>query len=993
MRNFTSTRRNLTTSASLAALLIVVPAHAQDAGEPASVMEADGSEAEDAAIVVTGSRIARPELDAAVPVAVVGREQIALEGATNVQDILNELPQVGIGTTRTNSNFLTAANGVATIDLRNLGENRTLVLVNGRRFVAGLAGNSAVDVNNIPTDFLERVEVTTGGGSAVYGSDAVAGVVNFILRDSFEGIQVRGQAGITERGDNARYAVSVTGGTTFGADDRGNALLNFSYDRDEGLRSSSRSISDQDCFLNPTPEGPDGCGPATFSSFSPQGRFQLFDAVGNAVPILAGGESRFSFDDQNGLIIGPGAGFNRNAERLISTPVERYLVSGITNFEITDDIQVFAEGTYVKVKSLSRIEPLALGTVDIFDGSPEQGTGIPLSNVFIPAPIQAAITARNTDADPTNDVTTLDFRRRQNEVFDRSNTNDRDTYRAAVGVRGNLTDQFKFEASYVYGRLKDFTASQDIDNARYRNALDSEIGPDGQPRCRSASARADGCVPINLFGFGTASPAASAYVQAVVPKSETITNEQQVASASISGKIPLFEAGPLGIAFGSEYRKEKSVDDLDILTNTGGNSGNQIPDTLGSFDVWEVFGELDVPLLADRPFFHDLRILGAARYSDYSTVGGVFSWNAGAEWAPIPDLRLRGVYAVANRAPNIGELFSAPAETFPTGISDPCEGITAATPGAIATACRAIPGVNGVIAANGSFTYELADIQTINGFDGGNLNLKEEEAKTITVGGVFTPRFIQGLSLTVDYFDIKIKDAIGNVPRPTTITQCLLTGDPVFCANVIRFANTGRLQTINAQLINVADIRTRGIDANLSYRTKPGFFEDDNLNINVLYTHLLTLEQVSFPGGDVEENRGQLDGAGRLGAGFKDKASARVTYGAGGTSFSWQVNYLGKIKDTLATEDVPEPFDGDPGLDALNSVGARFYHDIQLRQRIGELRDGSQFEFFVGVDNLFDKDPPFLPSGFASSITGSETAADTYDPFGRRFYAGAQFRF
>lgn len=991
---FNRSRAELNIGAAGIALILALAstsAYAQDEGA-----QAGSEDANEAAIVVTGSRIARPELDAAVPVAVVNRAQLDLEGATNVQDILSELPQVGIGTTRTNSNFLTSANGVATIDLRNLDEKRTLVLVNGRRFVAGLAGSSAVDVNNIPTDFIERVEVTTGGGSAVYGSDAVAGVVNFVLRDSFEGIQARAQYNITERGDNARYAASLTAGTKFGADDQGNFLINLSHDKDKGLASRKRSISDQDCFLNPEPEGPLGCGPAFYSSYSPQGRFRLLDANGNPVGILAGGESRFSFVPGNTLVIGTGAGFNRNAQRLISTPVERYLASAIANYDIGENLTLFAEGTYAKVKSLSRIEPLALDATDIYDGSAAQGQGIPITNPFIPAAIRAAIAARNSDADPANDVNALNFRRRQNEVFDRSNTADRDTYRAVFGVRGDLSERFKFEASYTYGQLKDFTASEDIDNARYRNALDAETGPGGVIQCRSAAARADGCVPINLFGFGTASPAASAYVRAVVPKSERINNKQQVLSGSVSGSIPLFAAGPLGLAAGAEYRKEESVDDLDILTNTGGNSGNQIPDTAGEFDVKEVFGEVDIPLLADRPFFHDFRVLGAVRYSDYSTVGGVVSWNVGAEWAPVPDLRFRGVYAVANRAPNIGELFSAPSETFPTGISDPCEGVSATgfnagtTTSGQAAACRALPGfannVNDPLNPTpGRFFYTLADIQTVNGFDGGNIALKEEEATTLTIGGVFTPSFIPGLSLTVDYFDIKIEDAVGTIPRETSIGQCLQTADAAFCNNVIRFANTGRLRTINAQLLNVADIRTRGIDANLTYRTDLGLFADDRLDINILYTRLLKLEQTSFPGSPLEENVGQLDGAGRLGAGFKDKASGRFTYSAGGTSFSWQVNYLGKIRDTLGDD----PY-GDPDLQELNTVGAQFYHDIQLRQRIG---DNNQFEFYLGVDNLLDNDPPFLPSGFASSITGAETAADTYDPFGRRFYAGVQVRF
>lgn len=955
--------------------LASVTAHAQEAPS------VDAGEED--VIVVTGSRIARPEIEAPTPIAVVSSAEIQQDAAVNVQDILTEMPQVGIGTTRTNSNFLTGANGVATVNLRNLDEDRTLVLVNGRRFIAGLAGSSAVDINNIPTDFVERIEVVTGGQSAVYGSEAIAGVVNFILKDKFEGISVRGQAGLTSRSDNPRYMMSITGGTSFGADDRGSVLLNFTYDKDEGLFSRKRGISDQDCFLNASP---DECGPDFYSSYAAQGRFELLDAAGERNDAFGGG--LFTFDPSNNLVEGfpSGSGYNRNAARRISVPVERYLASGIFNYELTDNIRAYSEVTYSKVKSSSQIEATPLDYTDIYT----DGQGIPITNPFIPAAVQAAIAARNSDGDPTNDVTSLGFRRRQVEVFTRSNTNDRDTWRAVVGLDGSITDKWNFDVSYVYGHMRDLTLSQDIDNARYRNALDA-IELDGQIVCRSASARAEGCVPINLFGYNTASPEASAYVQAVVPKSEEITNKQHVVTAAISGTPFSLPAGDVGVAFGAEYRKESSVDDLDILTNTGGNSGNQIPDTRGSYDVWEGFAELSIPILRDKPFFEELTVNGAARYSDYSTVGNVFSWNAGLEWEPVRGFRFRGGYAVANRAPNISELFSAPSETFPSDVNDPCIGVSATsfnpgtTTAALAAACRALPGFANNIAGSpdGSFFYELADIQGINGFDGGNINLNEETAKTITLGAVWTPPQVRGLSVSVDYFDIKIEDAIGLVERDVTVRECLESGDPAFCNNVIRSAATGRLQTINAQLINVADIKTRGIDVAVRYSAPIGLRPDDRFDFSLLYTYLLKLEKTPFPGADTEEYRGQLDGEGRQGAGFKHKASGRLAYTAGPVTLSWQVNYLGKIVDTIGGY-------GDAALDRLNSVPAQWYHDVQLRWAVGEKRD---FEFYVGADNLFDNNAPFLPSGFASNITGTETAADTYDPFGRRFYAGFRANF
>lgn len=951
----------------VAAIFAPAPAAAQDAAAQPDAISVD--QLADEEIVVTGSRIPRPDLDSTVPVAVVGAIDLQRDAAVNVQDTLQELPQVGIGSSRTNTNFLTAGNGVATVNLRNLGSDRTLVLVNGRRFIAGLAGTSSVDLNNIPTDFIERIDVVTGGSSAVYGSDAVAGVVNFILKEKFDGVQVRGQYNLTDEGDNPRYFTSITAGTSFGGDDRGSFIGNFSYDKDTGLLSRKRSISAQDCFY-------DLCGPGAYSSFSPQGRFQLLGATGAAQNAFRGG-SLFSFNTDNGLIAGAGAGFNRNAVRRISTPVERYLATGIFNYELVDDIKAFAEVTYARVKSKSEIEPLALANDDIYDGD-AQGIGIPIDNPFIPAEVRAAIAARNSDANTANDVRFIGFRRRQNEVFDRSNNNSRDTWRVATGVRGDFLTDWRFELSYVFGHFKDDTSSEDIDNNRYRNALDAEIGPNGQSQCRSAAARAEGCVPINLFGFNTASPAASAYVEAVVPKSEIITNEQHVLSGNVAGNLFRLPAGPVGVAIGAEYRREKSFDDLDVLTNTGGNSGNQIPDTRGKFNVKEVFGELRVPLLAETPFFNYLGVNGAARYSDYSqgNVGSVFSWNAGAEWEPVAGIRFRGVYAKANRAPNISEFASSPAETF-AGVNDPCDGVTAGGSTAIDTACRAIPAIARAIAANGAFEYTLADIQGINGFVGGNPDLGEETAKTITAGVVIRPRQVRGLGLTVDYFDIKIKDAIGTVGRNLSVEQCLVTGLPAFCNNVIRDNNTGFVRTVNDQLVNIAGLRTKGIDVGLRYGFPLRAIGDGRLDLTGNYTYLINNKEQANPAAPVR------DFAGTVGL-SEHKGTARAAYLQGGFTASWQVTYLSKVIGDLDLVD-------DPDAASLNSVGDRWYHDVQLRYDVGENRE---FAFYLGVDNLFESKPPFLPgTPFTNSPTGTETAADVYDPFGRRFYVGAQVRF
>lgn len=959
----------------LAALALAAPAFAQDeAGVDSETEEAAAPEA----IVVTGSRIARSEIDGPVPVVTIGAETILTDGAQNISDILNELPQVGIGTTRTNTNFLTSGTGIATVNLRGLGSSRTLTLVNGRRFIGGFAGDSAVDLNNIPTDLIERVEVVTGGSSAVYGSDAVAGVVNFIMKDRFEGISVRAQASITEEGDNPRQYVSVTGGTSFGADDRGSFMANFSYDRDGGLRSRDRAISAEDC---------NGliCGPAAYSSFAPQGQFQLRGPNGEIRSALAGGRSTFSFNPDNSLAVIPGLGavgfgYNRNGDRYISVPLERYLASGIGSYEISDNVTAFTEVTWARTISNSRIEPFALDiTNDIYfrDIDP---FGIPVTNPFIPAEVAAAIAAANSDADPTNDIDSISGRRRQNDVFDRSNQVERQTWRVAAGLRGDV-GRFKWEGSFVYGHLNDFNSSQDIDNNRYRNALNAvRVGPGNvlgvDIVCSDAAARAEGCIPLNLFGYNTADPRAASYVQAVVPKSEEVTNEQYVVNATISGPLFALPGGDVGIAAGVEYRRESTFNDLDILTNTGGNSGNLIPDLSGKFDVWEVFGEVNVPLLSERPFFEYLGLIGAARYSDYSTIGGVFSWNAGAEWAPTNDIRIRGMYAVANRAPNISELFSAPSETF-AAVNDPCDGTTATNDlGGLGATCRAIPGVAAAIAADGTFNYTLADLQGINGFVGGNQNLQEETAKTITIGAVVTPSFVRGLSLTVDYYDIKIDGAIATLGRNNSIQRCLETNLPVFCDNVIRDANTGFITTVNGQLINVAGLQNRGVDVGLRYRTAVGLTENDSFSFSGNYTYLIDAKTQTDP---TEE---AVDSAGTFGRTFSTHTfTVRGTYEVDAVRLSWQTNFLS------GGDYVRDFVNADPGVVALNRISDYATHDAQLGFDVGE-----EMTFFLNVDNVFDKKPQYLPGAQFGTPTGLETAAD-FDVIGRRFTAGARVRF
>lgn len=917
------------------------------AAAPSQAQEADGLEQ----VIITGSRIARTEVESSVPVQVVTAELLDSQGSQNVADILAELPSFGTaGFSRANSNFLTSGNGVSTLNLRNAGDQRTLVLINGRRVVAGIGGSSSVDINNIPTDLIDGIEIITGGASAVYGSEAVAGVVNFRLKNDFQGFEFRGQSGQTTESDTDRYMGSLTAGFNLG--ERGNITANLTWDKDVGLRSKNRAISANDRPFR--------------SGFPPQGRF--FAA------------SQWTFDSNNNLINWRGNaidGFNRNAERYIAVPLERMLLTALGNYQLTDNIEVFFEGSYADTKSRSRLEPLATANDDARTPTGDPYAGLTLDNPFIPAAIR--------DEMIDNGINNLQFFKRMNGVFDRSNRNDREFERVVLGVRGTVFEDWKWDVYVNASKTTDFTFSETGLRDRYFFALDAIADPmTGAPICRDAAARAAGCQPFNPFGFNSVSAAAAAYLtnngQALDTYRATI--EQKVAAANLVGELWELPAGAIKIAAGLEHRREDSAEKYSAETQAGNTLGNALSNTEGDYSVTEAYLEGIVPV------FDSLDLELAGRVGDYTTVGDVFSWKAGLIWQAMDGLRFRGVYSVATRAPNIGELFLGPSQTFPSGLVDPCVGVgaTTAPPGtsaAVASYCRALPGFAANIAANMGVFFEdpNRDNQSIQGFDRGNPLLNEETAKTLTLGLVWTPEALPGLQVTLDWFDIEIDDGIANVPRQFIIDQCaesggtsdlcsFITREP---ANPVRARGPGTLYNIDSGPVNAAVIETAGVDlgARWSYTFKNGHKFNTSLN----YTYLDKLNLQPLAGAPVEVNKGQLNGDGRLGAGFEHRANLNLGYQIGGFKATWRLNYQSSIVDTLP--------------DVL-PIGAYVYNDMQVRYTWG---DDDKYGIYFGVDNVFDKKPPLVEQNFASNITGTETAAESYDPIGRFMYVGLEFKF
>jgi iron complex outermembrane recepter protein len=913
-----------------------------------------------AEIVVTGSRIARPDIEASTPVQVLSSQAIDMQGSQNISDILAELPAVGTpGLSRTNSNFLTASNGVSTVNLRNMQDQRTLVLVNGRRVVAGVGGTSIVDVNNIPTDLIESVQVLTGGASAVYGSEAVAGVVNFILKDDYEGLNVRAQTGASGEGDAERHLFSITGGLNIG--DRGNVTGNVQYDRDFGLRSRNRAISAND---NPARSG-----------LPPQGRFPF--------------ESDWTFSPDNVLQPTFDAavnGFNRNAERYIAVPLERTLVTVLGNYQLTDSIKLFAEGSYSKMESNSSLEPLATDNSDAVlpDGTILQG--LSRDNPFIPAPILAEMDAV---AAATGEEQFLPMIKRMSGVFDRSNQNDRDFYRAVVGLSGDFAGDWHWDAYYNRSQTKESTASETALRDRYFFALDAIADPTtGQPVCRDAAARAAGCAPFNPFGFDSVSREAADYITAGgIKDTYDAKIQQDVVAANITGPVFDVPAGAVMIAAGAEYRKEQSEEIYSLETQAGNTMGNALSNTDGEYNVREAYIETVVPLITDAPFARSWEFEAAYRIGDYSTVGTVDSWKVGTTWAPIDDLRFRAVYSVATRAPSIGELFAGANQTFET-VPDPCEAAVSQA-GAVGDYCRSLPGIAQQLANTGGFEYTLSDEQSMEGLNRSNPDVNEEQAKTWTVGLVLTPQAFRNFTMSIDYFQIEIEDAIQLVSRSFILNTCVnsLGTDPL-CSLVTREAvgtprprTPGTVFSIDTLQLNAAAIETAGVDVALGYALEFGGAQ--RLNVSLAYTYLdkLTLQQQ--PDLPAENEKGQLDSPARLGAGFEHRANLGLNYSWDRLSASWRMNYLSAIKDTLEENGPSVPAN-------VNDIGSVVYHDVQARYEFGADRE---YAVYAGADNVFDKKPPVLGQNAQSEITGTETAADTYDPFGRMWYAGVEVTF
>lgn len=954
-------------------------------------------------VVVTGSRILSPNLDSPSPIQSITAADIQSTGIVNAQDLLLKNPTMGTPTlSRSNSAFLTSGVGIATVDLRNLGIERTLTLVDGRRFVSGNPGSAAVDYNTIPAQFIERIDVLTGGASAVYGSDAVAGVVNVIYKKDFEGLTFDGQYGASADSDDEATQIGITFGTNT-EDGRGNIMAHVGYTKQGEVRSRDRERSAVDQIS--TGAGVTG-DPAElfdvtrpfYSSFAPQGRIFTntlpagidpdtydsftYDANGNVIPWDTNGE------------LGAATGFNRSEYRTIAVPVERYLFAGRGSFDFVENHGAFFEGTYASSKSSSIIEPFALGAEDIY---PATGGQVPaefdVDGTLVRNPIVPDEVFDNIEDNDGDGLRDYYFTKRLLDFGNRTLDVKRDTFRVVGGLQGSFaSDRWHYEGFYAFGQTKEAqVTSGQVNVLNFRNSLESiadveDVDNDGDTAeviCRDPNARLQGCVPINVFGFNSITPEAVNYIAA--PGSLATFTSQRVIGLNLTGELFDMPAGPFAIATGYEYRKEFSSSEFDALTQAGLNAGNAIPPTRGEFDVNEFYLEANVPLLADKPFAEQLSLRAAVRASDYSTVGNTLSWNAGFEWAPVSALRFRVIRALSTRAPNINELYSPPSQTFPTGVQDPCIGVTATGTDPISVACLAAPGVldniNDPAQGNGEFALTQADVQGISGFDRGNPDLNEEEGNSWTIGAVIQPENMGALDkfdFTIDYYRIDISDAITLRDRNFILSQCYGGGDTSMCQFVQRRPNpvgpnnAGSIEFLDADITNAGGEFAEGIDLTIGYKQEIG---PGDFSANLSYTHVLDHYIIPLAGGDKDFVGGEVGDS-------KDRAYLALGYNWNKFGFTVQTTYLSSADlddQFLAAFDLPRGAAG---------VGSKTYVDLQLRFEPAEA-----YEVFLGANNVFDTDPPPIISGLPANVTGTETDAGTYDAIGRRWYAGVRMRF
>jgi iron complex outermembrane receptor protein len=944
-----------------AALLWAPSAHAQDA-QP---VESQPEEAPATEIIVTGSRIAATGFTAPTPVTVIGQQDLQQQGSSNIADLLNTIPAFRPQSTPATVGIFSSNAGANLADLRGLGASRTLVLIDGRRVVAGtVAGGGfspagAVDLSLIPTVLINRTEVVTGGASAAYGSDAVAGVVNILIDTQLQGLRGSVQYGISQQNDNEEFFATLAGGTQF-ADGRGHIVLGAEYSDSKGVGDCYTrdwcSVS-YNTISNPTPQtnglarqvllpntrtstsnfgGLITSGVLRGTTFRPDGSsfahdYGTFFGTG---PTFANGGIF-----QSGGSADPVNGFYNNFP--LVAPVERIVGFGHVKFDISDNLQIFAEGSYGQVNSATL-------------GAASRNTGnitIQRDNAFLPADLRARLVTANQ--------TSFSFGRVSNDIGPPVADVQRETYRGVVGLSGSFGSTFKWDAYYQYGRTnysQDTTNTQITDNfARAVDAVDQGLFQTGVANgnivCRSTLTQPTnplvaGCRPLNLFGENRFSQAAVAYAYGTASQRTSLT--QHVAALNVQGDLFELPGGSFSVAAGAEYRVEDAegtADPISTALRFITSPGQAI--TGPAIKVKEAYLEAAAPLLADVPFFYSLSLNGAVRITDYSTSGSVTSWKVGGVWEPAEGLRIRATRSRDIRAPNFFEL-NAPISTSFQFLTDPRN--------------------------SGSF---LTSVQL-----GGNPNLVPEVADTFTIGAVISPA--RNVSLSVDYYDISLDGAVSTLGGQIIVNRCQ-AGATELCNLITRDAG-GLLSSVRNVNLNLNSLKTRGVDAEFSYTTE---LSGVGISVRALGTYVLDL--ITIDGTGTSVNRAGMNGGPVSQPSGLPTFTGSLTLGlsAKPISAAMQIRYISSGVYN-ATQIGPHQQGYSPTLAnsiSDNSVDEEWRLNFNVQYDLFE-RGNTKVQLFGVINNLFNQDPPNdLPSSFGV------TNPVLYDVIGRSFKFGVRFAY
>ena len=933
-----------------------MPAQAQQAA-PANPQDAGAAESED--IVVTGSRIARRDYTSTSPIATIDSAQLQSSGELNIEEVLNDLPQIVPGSNAANNN---PGGGQATVDLRGLGTARTLVLVNGKRF-APSTGLGVVDLNNLPLELLSRVEVVTGGASAVYGSDAVGGVVNFIIDNKFTGIEGRAYYGSTGRGDAERSSVSVRLGTDF-AEGRGHITGFVSYYDREQVGQDDRAFSAVDfnggsatgtsgrfdnLATNPFPSTPIGGVISANGAACPAGvttRNYAFNADGSVRGFC------------NDTSLGPASDrYNFSPFNLLIVPQERYSVNVIGNYEIVPKLlDAYVEAFYTNSNVANQLAPTPLAP------TATRVALVPTNNQFLSPSAQALLASRPNPNAPAF------LRRRLQELGPRIAEFNSNVFTINSGIRGEILPNIRYDVYYSYQRSEFVNTIQgDASISRIQSSLNG---------CPAGSA--PGCLPINFFGPESISQAGVDFIGLNGLTTQTFDRNNLV--ATLSGDLFELPAGPVGFSVGFEYREDK----LNFLPDDSYASGDLVgfnaqQPVQGGFDVYEGFGEISIPILKDLPLFKSLSAEGGFRVSGYSSVGVTTTYKGGGDWSPFDGLRFRGVYQRAVRAPSVFELFQAGDTGFPLYF-DPCATSTpfgGNTPDAATiAACNAQFASFGQVypnATGGGFIQTNAQFEAISF---GNPNLEEESSNTFTVGAVVSPSFFSGFTLSADYYNINVANAIntrfvGGSPfgfggADGALNLCIAQGgvrlvndpsDP--CFGVVRTA-TGDASVIFSDQANTSNLSTKGLDVSVDYRHDLGSFGDVQFKITATRLLNFTVDGLDLTG----SNSG-------TGTAFpKWRANLRTIYSFGPFAITGNTQFIDGVLDGAGGSGGPP-------------VPKQLYQDISATYDLNE-----HYQFQFGINNLSNNQPPLF-----NSNTQSNTDPAQYDVIGRFFFVAARARF